>query len=490
MVTLDFQALFARSPNPYVVLDSELTIVWANDSYLRVTMRKRDEILGRRMFEAFPADPASESFRLLDGSLRRVLATGEADEIAIIRYDIRRPDDTMDTRYWSATHTPLPDASGALRYILQHTVDVTELHNLRRARDEAGLMRRASAVQDRNRDLAAESRRLLDFFAHAPGFVALLDGPGHRFTMANQAYRTLVGRDDLIGKPVGEALPEIMDQGFGEVLDQVRATGKPFFGRRLPVSLQRNPAEPAATLVLNFIFQPVFGADDRICGIIIQGYDVTEEVEYEERQALLIAELNHRVKNTLAVVQGLAGQSFRAVAGAQQAHATFAARLKALGAAHSLLTDAHWGGTQLADTIRRSAEATAGEAIARFTLTGPDVVLQPQTAVSLAMIVHELCTNAVKYGALATDEGQIAIDWSITDDTARQFSLTWRESGGPATAPMPVAGFGTRLIRRGLSTDGSGAVEMNFAPEGLTCAITARLGKQEPQAAANSMLQR
>jgi len=90
LVTLDFQALFARSPNPYVVLDLELTIVWANDAYLRVTARSRDEILGCKMFEAFPADPASESFRLLDTSLRRVLATGEADEIAIIRYDIRR----------------------------------------------------------------------------------------------------------------------------------------------------------------------------------------------------------------------------------------------------------------------------------------------------------------------------------------------------------------------------------------------------------------
>ncbi|KHL26004.1 histidine kinase [Croceibacterium mercuriale] len=489
-MTLDFEALFARSPNPYVVIDPELTIVWANDAYLRVTMRDRDDILGRGMFEAFPADPASESSRLLDSSLQRVLATGQADEIAIIRYDIRRPDETMDTRYWSATHTPLLDEAGALQYILQHTVDVTELHELRRARDEAGLMRRASAVQDRNRDLAAESRRLIDFFAHAPGFVALLDGPDHRFTMANQAYRTLVGRDDLIGKSVSEALPEVMEQGFGAVLDRVRVTGEPFFGRRLPVYLQRTSTGSAAALVLNFIFQPVFGVDDQISGIIIQGYDVTEEVEYEERQAMLVAELNHRVKNTLAVVQGLAGQSFRRVAGAQEANAIFSARLKALGAAHSLLTDAHWGGTQLAETIRRSAEATAGEAISRFILEGPDIALQPQTAVSLAMIVHEMCTNAVKYGALATDEGQIAIDWSITEDAARQFTLNWRESGGPIVAPAPAAGFGTRLIRRGLSTDGTGRVEMDFAPDGLTCKITAKLGEPEPQAPMNSIPQR
>jgi len=352
---------------------------------------------------------------------------------------------------------------------------VTELHNLRRGRDEAGLMRRANAVQDRNRDLAAESRRLLDFFAHAPGFVALLDGPDHRFTMANNAYRDLVGRDDLIGKPVSEALPEVMDQGFGDVLDQVRQTGKPFFGRRTRVFLQRSPDGCAAALFLNFIFQPVFDTNERVSGIIIQGYDVTEEVEYEERQALLIGELNHRVKNTLAVVQGLAGQSFRSVPGAGAAQAIFEARLKALAAAHSLLTDAHWGSTLLADTIRRSAEATTGEAIARFTLVGPDVALLPQTAVSLAMIVHELCTNALKYGALANEEGRIAITWSIQDVAERQLSLTWQESGGPPVTPATGSGFGTRLIRRGLSTDGGGVVDMDFAPAGLTCVISTRL---------------
>lgn len=482
-MTLDFEALFARSPNPYVVLDVDLTIVWANDAYLRVTARSRDEIQGCKLFDAFPADPASESFRLLDTSLRRVLATGEPDEIAIIRYDIRRPDRTMETRYWSATHTPLPDRAGTLRHILQHTVDVTELHNLRQARDEAGLMRRASAVQDRNRNLAAESRRLLDFFATAPGFVALLDGPDHRFTMANNAYRHLVGRDDLLGKPVSEALPEVMDQGFGEVLDQVRQTGKPFVGRRMRVFLQRGTDDAAAALFLNFIFQPVFDPNGRVSGIIIQGYDVTEEVEYEERQALLIGELNHRVKNTLAVVQGLAGQSFRSVPGAAPAQAIFEARLKALAAAHSLLTEAHWGSTLLADTIRRSAEATAGEAIARFTLCGPDVALLPQTAVSLAMIVHELCTNALKYGALASDDGRIAVTWSVEGAADRQLSLTWQESGGPAIAPAAVTGFGTRLIRRGLSADGNGQVDMDFAPAGLTCTITARLADPDEHAA-------
>jgi two-component sensor histidine kinase len=483
VVTLDFAALFARSPNPYVVLDRDLAIVWANDAYLAVTMRQRDDIVGRFIFDAFPTDPASESFRLLDQSLQRVLASGDADEIAIIRYDIPRPDGTMDVRYWSATHTPLPDASGALSYILQHTVDVTELHNLRRARDEANLLRRASVVQERNLGLAAESRRLLDFFQQAPGFVALLEGPDQRFTMANRAYHALVGRADLIGRPVSDALPEVVEQGFGEILDQVLATGQPFYGRRARVMLQRQLHEPAEQLFLNFIFQPIFSDGGQATGIIIQGYDVTEEVEYEQRQTLLIGELNHRVKNTLAIVQGLAGQSFRGVAGAEQAQAIFSARLKALAAAHTLLTEAQWGNASLADIVLRSCEATTGEGVARISLSGPDVSLPPQTAVSLAMIVHELCTNALKYGALSNDEGQIAITWSISQAPAPMLQFDWRELGGPVAAPPSRRGFGTRLIERGLSADAEGGVQLSYASGGLTCSIRTRLAEAAPAGA-------
>ncbi len=112
----------------------------------------------------------------------------------------------MEVRYWSATHTPLPDEAGAPAFILQHTVDVTELHSLRRLRDEVGIVRRASAVEARNRDLAAESRRLTDFFDQAPGFVAVLEGPEHRFAMANAAYLALVGRSDVLGQRVRDAL--------------------------------------------------------------------------------------------------------------------------------------------------------------------------------------------------------------------------------------------------------------------------------------------
>lgn len=477
-MTIDFAALFDKSPNPYVILDADLTLVWMNDAYLRATMRERADITGRAMFDAFPSDPASDSFRLLDGSLRRALVTGEPDELALIRYDIARPDGTMDVRYWSATHTPLRSEAGTVAYVLQHTVDVTELHTLRRLRDETGVVRRANAVQARNLDLTAESRRLMDFFEQAPGFVAVLKGPDHRFGMTNHAYCRLVGRNDIVGQRVCDALPEVVDQGFLTILDDVYSTGKPYFGKRDEVALRREQSAPPEVRILNFIFQPMFDDHGTVSGIIIQGYDVTEEVEYEERQTLLINELNHRVKNTLAIVQGLANQSFRPVEAARGAQQNFEARLRALAAAHNLLTESQWRSASVAEIVCGSAEATAGTLAERFTVEGPDVLLEPQTAVSLAMVVHELCTNALKYGALSSDSGGVEVTWTIcADDAGDTLSLTWQEEGGPEVSPPQRKGFGRRLIERGLSAHGAGGVKMRFEPRGLVCVIEATLGK-------------
>ncbi len=314
----DFEALLTRSPNPYVVMDPELRLVWMNDAYLAATMRSREDILGKKMFDAFPSDPESESFALLDGSLRKVLRTGESDEIALIRYDIRNPDGSMDVRYWSATHTPFLDAEGRIEHILQHTVDVTELENLRRLRDEMGLVRRAGEIQARNVDLTAQTERLRRMFEQAPGFVAVLEGPNHVFAMTNAAYERLVAQRGVEGKSVAEALPEVVDQGFVELLDTVRRTAQPYFGSREEVFLKKEGSDEVEKRFLDFVYQPILEGGE-VAGIFVQGHDVTEEVQAFEAQSLLVNELNHRVKNTLAIVQGLAKQSFRSVEGADVA---------------------------------------------------------------------------------------------------------------------------------------------------------------------------
>ena len=488
--TIDFEALFGASPNPYVLVAPDLTLVTMNDAYLAVTLRKREDLVGRKMFEAFPSDPASDSYRLLNASLARVFETGLPDEIALIRYDIALPSGEIDQRYWSATHTPMLDEDGKVAFVMQHTVDVTELQRLRElageagssARAETGVYRRAHAVQEINQSLTAETQQLRTLLEQAPGFVAVIEGPELKFIMANAAYRRLVGDRQIAGKSVAEALPEVVEQGFVQLLHTVRETGEPFIGRGVRVFLKAEDSDQLEERVLDFIYQPIVAAPGQeASGVFVQGHDVTEQYRAEEHQKLLINELNHRVKNTLSIVQALAMQSFADGSDPAESRQTFDARLNALSAAHNLLTTQNWEGAGLVETVRASVTATAGANVSRFTIEGPEIPLPAQTAVSLAMAIHELCTNAIKYGALSNGSGTVDVRWTAEKAEGDQIALTfvWTESGGPAVEPPERRGFGTRLIERGLSAELRSKVTMDFRPSGLQCTILAKLTPAE-----------
>lgn len=277
----DIEQLFNSSPNPYVIIDAELTIVGMNDAYLAATMQTRDALLGRNIFEPFPSDPDSDNGRMLRQSFAKVISTRQVDHLALIPYPIASPDGTMEERYWSATHTPLLDEQGRVKFILQYTVDVTELHQLRQSNQQSGfdiqtgVMRRADAVSGENLALGEEREYLRSLFEQAPGFMAVLRGPTHVFEIANDAYQTLVGRRDLIGKSVRDALPDIDGQGFYELLDDVYRTGNGYSASSAPVQLQRG-AGVADELYVDFIFQPLLDRDGAVTGIFVQGHEVTD----------------------------------------------------------------------------------------------------------------------------------------------------------------------------------------------------------------------
>jgi PAS domain S-box-containing protein len=221
------------------------------------------------------------------------------------------------------------------------------------------------------------------------------------------------------------------------------------------------------------------GAPAKAVGVLT---DVTERKEAEQRLQLMINELNHRVKNNLATVQALASQTLRGDEPLTEAREAFMARLVALGAAHDVLTREQWEGAALAEIARGVLEPLCGSGSERLSIMGPEVQLTPRGALSIAIALHELCTNAAKYGALATPAGRITLRWVVTGrDPDRRLSLEWRESGGPPVARPTRKGFGSRLLERAIPAELRGEVSIAYEPAGVVCRIEAPVETQGDQ---------
>jgi len=198
-----------------------------------------------------------------------------------------------------------------------------------------------------------------------------------------------------------------------------------------------------------------------------------ERRQADEHRQLLLDELNHRVRNTLTAVQAIAMQTFRGKA-KRDATEAFQARLMALSGAHDILTREHWDGADLRDIVLQATAPHRGDG-SRIRCAGPSVRLSPKSALALAMALHELCTNAVKYGALKGDQGRVSIEWQATSTAgAQRLRLSWQESGGPPVREPTKHGFGSRLLRS-LSEDLDAQVELRYPSTGVVCTIDAAL---------------
>jgi two-component sensor histidine kinase len=189
---------------------------------------------------------------------------------------------------------------------------------------------------------------------------------------------------------------------------------------------------------------------------------------------LLIEELNHRVKNTLAILQSIATQTFRSASKAEREK--FEGRLGALAEAHNLLSKEKWQGSELQDVIGRVMQPYLLNNPERMRMSGPHVPLSPRFAVVLSMIVHEIATNAAKYGALSNDTGTVTVDWEIiTADDKPKLRLIWTEAGGPQVAGPVHRGFGSRLIERSVRDQLGGEATVDFLPGGVVCTVLCSL---------------
>lgn len=442
-----------RAPGFVTVLRGpDYIIEFASDAVRRALGGR--EIEGRPYAEAVPEFTPPQFLEMMN----KVMAGETVSGRGVAARICAGPGTTPELRYFDFVHQPIELQPGDTAGVFIQAIDVTE-----RVTSE--------------KKIDAERRRLSLILDQLPVGVLVLDGKsgsvvynrraevllGHGPTASGAEYHAAYGgKADHAGygalHPDGrryrpEEYPLNRALRGEEVLDVQMRYGRP---DGVPISLSANAS-------------PLKMDDAHIVVATIQ--DISKLQDSLDRQTLLIDELNHRVKNTLATIQGIAAQTFgRADLGLESA-ATFEGRLIALSKAHDLLTRSSWRGSSLFQLLE-TATAPFGSS-ERFAIVGPSCIIPPKQAVALSLALHELGSNAVKHGALSWAEGRVAITWAVEGVGLK---LRWQESGGPAVTAVAGRGFGRRLLERALPRELHGEVRLEFEPEGVCCTIEARLG--------------
>lgn len=299
-------------------------------------------------------------------------------------------------------------------------------------------------------------------YATAPIGLVLLD-KDLRFVRLNHLLAELNGVPvaDHIGRTVREIVPDL-----AESVEAIRAEFLAGGGAVTKLLSGTTPAQPGVERHWIEHWAPVRSADGTLIGLQAAVEEVTERKQEEERNRLLSLELRHRLKNTLTIVQAIARSTFKSGKAADRLP-EFEARIAALAAAHKSLVQADWQRAEVAVVAQAALATTAPD---RIVIKGPRAHVDADVAMTLALALHELCTNAAKYGALSGDDGQITLEWLCEDDWLR---FTWLESGGPPVTGPEHRGFGSQLLERFLQADGKGG-ELEFAPGGVTCRFSLR----------------
>ena len=326
--------------------------------------------------------------------------------------------------------------------------------------------------------LSSSTRRLAAVLNNTRMAVFIMDET-YECVYLNAAAERLTGyrMDELRGRPLHD------------VVHHTRPDGRPFPVNECPIGcsvLEHNHAEGEELFIhkdghfypVAYSASPICDDDLNIIGTVLELRDIREEKGNRERMHLLVNELNHRVKNTLATVQSIVRQSHKSHDVPPEVQVAVEARLMALARSHDLLTREAWDSAGLKDVVH-DALAPFGiysERSGRFRIEGPNVRLSPNVALALALGLHELATNAVKYGALSNDTGSVHLIWDRQGGTLH---LTWEERDGPLVAVPTRRGFGSRLIQRGLAQEVDGTVELAYPPEGVRCTMTLRLDSKQ-----------
>ena len=276
----------------------------------------------------------------------------------------------------------------------------------------------------------------------------------------------MIGLDvqQIVGRTDEDILPAKSRSAIVTLKKEALDTGRP---KDCEVCIQHGLAERWYDLHM----EPLREVTGASVGLICASVDVTARKEGEVHLRLLMRELTHRSKNLLAVIQAMARQTARRSESVERFTEQFAARLQALATSHDLLIQESWHGALLSDLVRSQLGHYLDREDSQISVDGPGVFLKPEAAQNIGLALHELATNAAKYGALSVPSGHVAITWRWPSDERREVEILWTESGGPKVAPPEQRGFGSIVIERNLAKTLEADVHLSFAPEGIQCRI-------------------
>ena len=364
---------------------------------------------------------------------------------------------------------PVFDEAGKARYFVASQLDVTvERHRVIRLQQD----REALAAELSAREAALGERETrLAMALKAGGLGTWTYDPGSEEITASASCKAVFGRPLDAPFTYAEFLGSIHPEDLPAVTAALAATIRNAEPYRIEYRILTPGGEQRWIGVQGEMQYRADGTPLTITGFAT---DISDRKFAEEHRAVLAHELTHRVKNTLATVGAVVSQTLRDAASLEDARNAVEGRIASLGTAHELLLRDEIEGAAIGDIVEKVLAPFIDRNGRRITMAGPAIHLTPEVTLALSMALHELATNAVKYGALSTGAGRVVIAWALTGaNAARRFTFTWVEEGGPPVAPPSRTGFGTRMIERVLSRHVRGKATIHYPPDGVRFAIEA-----------------
>ncbi len=460
-----FVAIFNDANLPMAISDPTLAdnpVIYVNFAFERLTGYPQPEVVGRNCrFLQGPQTKAEDVARI-----REAVAKSERVEVDLLNY---RKDGTP---FWNRLLVaPVLDQNRQLRYCIasQHDVTLERETLVKLAAEQREL--EASAADTKAQ--LADSTARLDFALKAGRLGSWTFDPGSRHVDASNGCKIVFGYAPESEFGYAEFVGSIHPDDRAQVLSAIQATADTGCDYDIEYRIVTGGGELRWVAVRGELLTRADGTALTMTGF---STDISERKRVEEHRALLAGELTHRVKNTLATVSAIVNQTLRDAVSMSDARDTIGARIGSLAIAHDLLLRDEVDGATIADIVS-GVMAPFDDGRGRlFSVDGPNIRLEPRVTLALSMALHELATNASKYGALSTDGGHVSITWSVgIGDGGRRLAFAWEESGGPVVTAPTRTGFGSRMIERVLAQHMRGTATIEYRSTGVVFVIDAPL---------------